>query len=246
MKLNIISEPLSAVVIIPTTGNPLARYAIESVINQTYKKTKALVVVDGEKFAAKSNIMTMDYYSTEKVETVTLKTNVGSDGFYGHRIYAAFTHLVNEDYIFYLDEDNWFDPEHVESQIDNIEKNNYDWSYSLRKICDRSGKHIVNDDCESLGKWKTYHGVNHADTSSYCLKKKTAIPVSSAWHGGWGQDRVFLATLDKYFPNYGCTGKYSLNYRIDGNEGSVTEDFFINGNSEMEKQYPNGFPWRKN
>jgi hypothetical protein len=32
---------------------------------------------------------------------------------------------------------------------------------------------------------------------------------------------------------------------VDGGKGSVTEEFFINGNEIMNKKYDRGFPWRK-
>ena len=85
-----------------------------------------------------------------------LKENVGRDGFYGHRICAAFSHLVNSDYVLYLDQDNWFDPDHVAASIETIERTGSDWTYSPRKICSRSGAYLFNDDCESLGKWMAW------------------------------------------------------------------------------------------
>jgi hypothetical protein len=248
MKVNITREKKSAVIIIPSIGTPALKTSLLSALTQSYLKTKVLVVTDGLQYTSKVN-QTLDanfqYRDLGKFDSVVLKNNVGANGFYGHRIYAAFTHLVNEDYIFYLDEDNWLDPNHVESQIENIESNNLDWSYSLRKICDPEGNYIVDDDCESLGKWKSYHGINHIDTNCYCLTRNVAIPVASSWHGGWGQDRVVYKTLATYFPKYGCTGLNTVNYRVDGNAGSVTKEFFITGNEEMRKQYPDNFPWKK-
>jgi hypothetical protein len=171
---------------------------------------------------------------------------VGANGFYGHRVYAAFTHLVDTNYVLYLDQDNWLDFDHVKSCIGTIEKNNLQWSYSLRKIYDKQGNYVCNDDCESLGKWQTYHEVNHVDTNSYCIKTEVAIKLAQVWHGGWGQDRVFLSAISQYFGKYDCTGKYTVNYRVDGGTGSVNKEFFINGNKIMNEKYKGEFPWRKN
>ena len=126
-----------------------------------------------------------------------------------------------------------------------IEENGLDWSYSLRKICDKDGNYICNDDCESLGKWQTYHGVNHIDTNCYCIKTSVAIKLASVWHGGWGQDRVFLSVLSQHFPKFDCTGKYTVNYRVDGNPGSVNAEFFLKGNEIMKQKYNGEFPWIK-
>ena len=232
---------MSATVIIPTTGVPEVRKAIESVLNQSYDTT-CYVVCDGEQFKGKVKLI-LDEYPT--VKDCYLPINVGAKGFYGHRVYAAFTHLIDTEYVMYLDQDNWLEPNHVQSQIDTIKQKNLDWSYSLRKINSKEGEFVCNDDCESLGKWQTYHGINHIDTNCYCLKTKVAIQLAQVWHGGWGQDRVFLSAITQYFKNFDCTGDYTVNYRVDGGTGSVNSDFFINGNSVMNKKYNGVYPWRK-
>jgi len=234
---------MSATVIIPTTGSPDLLQAVNSVLNQSYP-TNCYVVIDGKDNVVKTIELLGDLVNNDRLHTAILPINVGANGFYGHRVYAAFTHLVNSDYVLYLDQDNWFKPTHIESCIKTIQDKKLDWCYSLRDIYE-DDNFICHDDCESLGKWKTYHGVNHVDTNSYCLKTEIAIKLASAWHGGWGQDRVFLATVSQYFPNYDCTNEYTVNYRVAGNAGSVTKEFFINGNNIMNDKYNGDFPWRK-
>ena len=235
---------MSATVILPTTGVPELKSAVQSVLEQTYE-TKCYVVADGVKYHSKTRLITDDFLSRKNLERCYLPINVGANGFYGHRTYAAFTHLIDTKYVLYLDQDCWLDPEHVQNCIDTIEKNNLDWSYSLRKICDKDGNYITNDDCESLGKWQSYHGINHIDTNNYCIKTETAIKLASAWHGGWGQDRKFLGAIAQHFPRFHCTGKYTVNYRVDGNPGSVNAEFFLNGNKVMNEKYNGEFPWTK-
>jgi hypothetical protein len=65
------------------------------------------------------------------------------------------------------------------------------------------------------------------------------------WHGGWGQDRVFLSVISQHFPKWDCTNHYTVHYRVDGGKGSVTADFFENGNKIMNEKYNGVFPWRK-
>ena len=234
---------MSATVIIPTTGSPELKDAVASVLNQTYE-TKCYVVADGVQHHSKTRIITDNFLERKNLERCFLPINVGANGFYGHRVYAAFTHLVNTDYVLYLDQDNWLEPNHVMSCVKTIEDIGVDWCYSLRNIYE-GDKFICHDDCESLGKWKTYHGMNHVDTNTYCLKTDIAIKLASAWHGGWGQDRVFLGAISQYFPKFECSGEYTVNYRVAGNAGSVTKDFFINGNAVMSEKYNGKFPWRK-
>jgi len=237
---------MSATVIIPTTGAATVYDAIESVLDQTYD-TKCYIVCDGPNFvhAVRNHIKVFETHPNyKKILVCNLPLNVGANGFYGHRVYAAFTHLIDTDYVLYLDQDNWFKPNHVESCIKTIREKKLDWCYSLRDIYEDI-TFICHDDCESLGKWQTYHGVNHIDTNSYCLKTEIAIKLASAWHGGWGQDRVFFQTVSQYFPKFDCTNEYTANYRVAGNAGSVSKEFFINGNNIMNDKYNGDFPWRK-
>ena len=232
---------MTATVIIPTTGHHYLADALSSIASQTYK-TKAYVVVDGQENASAAHKV-MREFSKDVAELAILPVNVGANGFYGHRIYAAFTHLVNSEYVLYLDQDNWFDNDHVASCVTKIEQNNLDWCHSYRKIYEGTSL-ICEDNCESLGKILSYHGVNHVDTSAYCLKTSVAIRAAGAWHGGWGQDRVFLATMAQHFPAWDATGIHSLNYRLGGNQGSVTKEFFLNGNRDQLAKYQGALPWK--
>ena len=233
---------MKATVIIPTTGAPEVRDAIDSVLKQTIE-TQVYLICDGRENQDKVKRIAENYAGHAFVKVCYLPINVGANGFYGHRVYAAFTHLVDTQYVLYLDQDNTFKPDHVQTCINVIEKYGIDWCYSLRSIIDKDGKFVCNDDCESLGKWQTYHGINHVDTNCYCIKTEIAVKLASSWHGGWGQDRVFLHTIAEHFPRFECTRKYTVNYRVNGNPGSVTPEFFANGNRVMNEKYNGEFPW---
>jgi len=238
---------MTATVIIPTTGSPELHTALKSVLDQTYD-TKCYVVCDGPDFVYATKNFIKGFESHPKYKNIllcNLPLNVGKNGFYGHRVYASFTHLIDTEYVMYLDQDNWLEPNHVESCINTIKEKKLDWCYTLRDVYNKKGEFICHDDCESLGKWKTYHNINHVDTNTYCLKTDIAIRLASAWHGGWGQDRVFLQTIAQHFTNFDCTGEYTVNYRVAGNDGSVTGEFFLNGNKIMNDKYNGVFPWRK-
>jgi glycosyltransferase involved in cell wall biosynthesis len=236
----------SAVVIVPTTGAETLKKTVESIARQSYTNLTALIVVDGKDHRSKVDKILVKEQSNLEKQIVYLTDNVGANGFYGHRIYAAFSHLINQDYVFFLDQDNWFDPNHVSSMISKLENTNSDWVYSLRSIVDKAGDFLCFDNCESLGKWEAWTKTYHIDTNCYCLKREVAVAIAGAWHGGWGQDRVVRQALVQYFPQYECTGEYTLNYRLDGNPGSVSKEFFEQGNYTMAKQYDGNFPWRLN
>ncbi len=233
----------SATVIIPTTGSDFTIQAIESVLNQTYP-TQCYLVCDGEEYYGKTKNIISKFEKNDGFNFTSLPINVGRNGFYGHRIYAAFSHLINTDYVLYLDQDNWFDTNHVKSCIESLKENKTFWSFSLRKIWENDN-FICDDNCESLGFYPGFQGGNHVDTNCYCIKTEVVNKIASAWHGGWGQDRIFYSTLKTIFGDGSCTGTYSVNYRLGGNEGSVKKEFFVYGNDIMIKRFGGNFPWRR-
>jgi len=230
--------------VIPTTGSPTLRQAVESVLNQSYAETEVLVVVDGPEFENSVNEV-LSGVPTEKLKIMVLPYNTGADGFYGHRIYASISCLVDHDYISFLDQDNWYKENHIESLLDSMISKKVEWAYSLRQIYDTTGNYVCDDNCESLGKWPIYlHDSQFLiDTSSFLIKRDILLRIGMAIYSKWGADRQFYAAIKQYFPDYVCSGKYTLNYRLAGNANSVTKEFFENGNAVMHQRYPNGFPW---
>jgi len=247
MKLVIEESPKTVTVITPTIGSPKLWDAVESVKAQTYP-CKHLIVLDGPDVKADRLPWPHDGYDSIIVKT---PENTGKTGgnFYGHRIYAAYPHLINSDYILFLDEDNWYEPNHVETLVKTIEAKNLDFAYSLRQIYD-NGRHFrCNDNCESLGKWPIFmsrssrHGEQFLiDTSSFCFTREFIQKTCHLWHSGWGGDRrYFYAVKDQ--AKFDTNGKHTLCYRLDGNPNSVTEQFFVEGNKTQEAYYEGKFPW---
>jgi glycosyltransferase involved in cell wall biosynthesis len=215
---------------------------VSSVDNQTYKDLTHYIFIDGCQYEPKAREILVGSSKTRMVE---LEENVGK-GWYGHRVYAACSFLVNADIICYLDEDNWYEPNHVEELVKAIQTG-AQWAYSLRKIYDKHGNYICDDNCESLGKWPIYfnNDAYHIDTSSFAVRRDVAVNIGHAWYGQWGADRQFFSNLKKFFPNFECTGKHSLCYRLDGNANSVTKDFFEDGNKYTEEKYQGNYPWHQ-
>jgi glycosyltransferase involved in cell wall biosynthesis len=241
----------TTVTVIPTIGANTLPQCVNSVLNQTSVDgvtNTCLVVVDGKQHATRVNELLHDV--KDRVELLVLPYNTGSDGYYGHRIYSTIGALINQDYIFYCDEDNWFDSDHIETQLNTIKRDGATWSYSLRKIHNLAGEYLCDDNCESLGLWPVHFNDGHflVDTSSYCLSREVAFKIGPAWLSGptagkWGSDRQFYANARHFFNKFSCTGNHTLNYRLGGNERSVTPDFFFSGNAKQLEKYPDGFPW---
>ena len=233
---------MKVAVVTPTIGSKHLFECTKSVRNQTYKNLTHYLFIDGKEYGSEVK------YHTEGsgVKYVELEENVGK-GWYGHRVYAACSFLVDADVICYLDEDNWFEPCHVEKMVNRLEEGNQ-WVYSLRKIYSKDGEYLCEDNCESLGKWPVYfnHELFHIDTSSFAIRRDVAVRIGHSWYGQWGADRQFFMNLKKNFNKFDCTNAHTLCYRLDGNPNSVNKQFFDEGNAVNEKKYDGQFPWKNN
>jgi len=251
--MNLVIES-PATVITPTIGSKKLLDAVKSIQEQTYGSVRHLIVVDGEEhFKAVADLNLQELAGKKNIRIVCTPENTGqgSQGFYGHRIYAAYPHLVNTDYILFLDEDNWYEPNHVETLVQTAESKNLDFSFSLRKIFSPEGKYLTDDNCESLGRWPIFmsrrspYGEQFLiDTSSFCFKRNFIEKTCHFWHHGWGGDRHFLYAV-KDHAKYDTNGKHTLCYRLDGNPNSVTKEFFETGNRTQEQYYGGKYPWMK-
>lgn len=232
---------MKVAVITPTIGSDYLKQCIYSVDKQTYKDLTHYIFIDG--YDHRRKVFDICEGSS-KTKFVILEENVGK-GWYGHRVYAACSFLVDADVICYLDEDNWIEPNHIEKIVEKIKEGN-DWVYSLRKIFDKDGQYICEDNCESLGKWPVYFtpDAHHIDTSCFGVKREVAVHVGHSWYGQWGADRKFFNTLKQHFPKYDCTNDYTVCYRLDGNPNSVTKEFFEQGNEINNQKYNGNFPWK--
>lgn len=233
----------SALVVIPTTGSSLLRQALSSVMSQSHRHLTCLVVIDGPEFERPARIILEEFPG---VKHMLLPWNVGANGWYGHRVYFMSAPLMEQEYWFALDQDNWFEPDHVASMVESCEQNMWRWCHSLRRIHDANGNYICDDDCESLGRHPIYLSNDHhlVDTSTYCISREVMVMMSPAWYSGWGGDRRFYSAISQHVPQFGCTKRATVCYRLDGNPRSVTADFFQQGNAIMRQRYPGGFPWR--
>jgi GT2 family glycosyltransferase len=139
-------------IITATTGSDYLSQNLKSVQEQTYGDIQHLVVVDGEEHLDKV-VMQLEANDNPNIDLLILPYATGTEQYNGHRIYGASTYLAKGDYICYLDEDNWLERNHVQSLMDIVPDDG--WAASLRKIVDPDGNYICNDDCESLGNWKS-------------------------------------------------------------------------------------------
>jgi glycosyltransferase involved in cell wall biosynthesis len=249
--------PLVSIITASTGRKELAR-CIDSIRNQTYNgMLQHLIFADGVEASDKiQNIRVANPAAALWVDVIDLPYQVGNDRWNGHRMYGAGCYLAEGEYVMFLDDDNYLEPDHIQNCFDTIGSRSDPtyWSYSLRKIVSVDGEYLCNDDCESLGKWASVLDPRDffIDVNCYFLPRKIAVAISPIWYCRFrepGQpeiDRKMCAALRQHFPNYGCSYKYSVNYAVASNASlSVKPDFFVKGNAEMLRRYNGVLPWVK-
>jgi glycosyltransferase involved in cell wall biosynthesis len=232
-------------IITPTTGTKHLQQCVDSVANQSYKNIQHLIVVDGKEHRKKA-----EQQIHSDADVLVLPYNTGHDQYNGHRIYGASTFLAKGAYYIFLDEDNWLEPNHVESLVNSIDNNG--WAYTLRKIVDTEGNYICNDDCESLGNWQSILNDYFVDVNCYIVRKDIALNFAPGWYRRARHpqeqpevDRLLSGWLRQNNFKANCTGDYTVNYRVASRADSVTGEFFLKGNEYMKQRLNGEFPWRK-
>jgi len=231
---------MSFAVITPTIGTKDLAKCIESVRKQDCNH---YLFVDGREHLSEVEAI-VDRSMNERLFINVVDRNIGK-GWYGHRVYAAASFLVNDDVLCYLDEDNWVEPDYIQAFKDVFNGSVNQWAYTLRKIVEPDGQYVCDDNFESLGLWPVTGDPNryHIDTGCFAVPRDLAVKVGHHWYGQWGQDRVFFAALKAAASNFGCTTKHTLNYRLGSSTSRANREMFLHGNKLTAEVYGGDYPW---
>ena len=236
------------IIITPTIGTAFLSRCIQSVQSQNTPGVEHLIVVDGPEYAEKVHDIVDPYRLKKPIHVMVLPFNTGANGWNGHRVYAAIPHLLDCDYVAFLDEDNFVETNHIQGMQQLMRTENLDWSFCLRKLYDDQLM-IGYDNCESLGNfchtvlaWDDFL----VDTSCFLFTKDLAITIAPhSMHltrsGGIEPDRAITKYLLQH-PTLKGKGvpQYTLNYTVAHVEGkSVTGDFFLKGNDIFKYDFAN-------
>lgn len=234
-----------AIAVIPTTGAPELEMAVRSVLDQTVA-TDVLVAFDGAPLQRELALP-----DDPRVHRIILPFNTGRgrthllpEGlprhWYGARAQIACSYMVNHDFCFVLDQDNWLEPDHVESCLATLNApsaSTLGFVHAYRNVHRKDGSFVCRDECESLG---VPGGLNGPliDTSCYFYRTDFLLQTAHWWLAGWGSDRVYLARVRQSLGDsvFAPTHRFTVNYRLGGNPGSVTEAFFVEGNRRIREQ----------
>ena len=230
---------LSVAVVTSTQGRPTITKAIQSVKDQTRKATH-YVFIHGSEYSDK----TIPHLADDTVAVHLPRAN-GGGGYGMAPVFALAPFAITEDIICYLDDDNWYEPDHIESLVEMIEKHDLGWAYSLRKIVNNEGEFVCEDNCESLGCIPNAVNQYLVDNSCYVVRTDVARRHSHAWYVPIVSDRSFQSELMRAKIRCGSTGKHSVNYRLSADgTGGMTAEKFINNNGWMLLNRPD-FQWTK-
>lgn len=238
----------SITVITPTIGAGGLARAIASVQAQSYGRLDHLVVADGPEHEAEIR-RAMPENPRHPVHLMVLPYNTGANGYNGHRIYAAASFLAQGRYVSFLDEDNAFEPDHIQSLMDLVEEKGLAWAHSLRSLVDGRGDVVGRDDCESLGRWPTWdnEAVHLVDMNCYAMRRDVVVAAVSRLFRRCrdleAPDVTLCRVLMAQAPSFACTGRYSVRYTVGSSDISVRAGYFVQGNAVMRQRYGEPFPW---
>lgn len=202
-------------VITPSIGTPDLARAVESVGAQTINKkhsVRHIVVADGKKHLADVTKYAMKGWKGEGLtpRIYAIPDNTGEGGYHGSKIYAHYSQLLSCDYLFLLDEDNSYEPTHIENLLPIAHK--YGFSWSKRKVYSSNGEYLGVDQGESIGQ-RLPQGYVLIDTSSWCFRADN-INMLKYFEGTWGEDRRFTEIMLTEYGNLtkACSDYVTMNY----------------------------------
>lgn len=243
----------SAAVVVATVGKASLRRTIDAILGQSHAECTAVVVIDGPAFVGDAMKALEPFRGSGRVEVVALPQNTGANGYVCHRIYGAIPLLVNQDFVFYCDDDNWYEPGHVQACVAACETHGLHWCCALRNIYS-DGKFLCRDECESVGMWPVWSSKNvfHVDTNCYCIRREAAVELAPLWHRSRLKNGVVQRSADtavcqylrSHFPRHGLVPTYSVNYELGSWHLSPSPEFFLRGNAAFLEQLGGVLPWK--
>ena len=184
-------------IIIPTykRSNYLIR-AIESVISQTYSNIEIIVIDDNDpysEFRETTEIKMQKYSNNEKVKYLKNEKNLG--GALARNIGIS---EATGDYITFLDDDDIYLPEKIDTQLNYMLENDYDLTFTDVRIHDtedrlidyREHKYLKSFNQEELLKNHIMHHLT--PTGTYMFKRESIIKIGGFDNVSVGQEFMLM------------------------------------------------------
>jgi len=185
-------------IITATIGRPTLKRTCESVQKQTVSCNHVIIVDGYDK--AKLPIVPED-------QTIIVRPHTGN---WGGGCYRWAIENLNYDTFMFLDDDNWIEPDHVESQLNALELKL--WAFTFRRVIHEDGRLIAERGPEKF-----------VDTNCYAFISGFARDVAKHFTTGTYQnDRAVFKAIQEWRSGIGnpapsgCTNKITVNYTVRG------------------------------
>lgn len=184
MRLGDTSFKEKVLVIMPTYHSQMKwlERAVNSVASQTYENLDCIVVKDGCRLAdgekscvecetCRETALFFKSLPDKRFSFYTLPTNLGAAG-WGARNFAIMN--THHDLMCYLDDDNWYEPDHIERLYEAISDRDSDMAYTGTRLWSSDMKVIT----ERIHPHAPKQG--YVDTSEIMHRRRLIHT-----HGGW-------------------------------------------------------------
>lgn len=221
-----LQKPFDVGIVMVTVVRPTLVQAVRSIFAQRFSgRIQILIGIDrwsGERAIIEQ--LTRECPSHIAVSTMDLgySTSRRHGGVYpshfGGALKTILSYAANSRYVAYLDDDNWYAPDHVATMLDAIAGNA--WAFSLRHFVDAHTSELMCPDTwESMGPGRGVYAKaqgGFVDANCFFIDKLACNDVFPEWAmtrfaGGTGGDRQVLEKL-RGRP-WGTNGAHSVFYR---------------------------------
>jgi hypothetical protein len=221
-----LQTPFDAAVVVVTVVRDTLAQALRSVFAQAFAgRIQVLVGVDrwiGDRAAVEELARQSPSHIGVTILDLGYSTSERNGGLYpshyGGALKTILSYAANSRYVTYLDDDNWYAPEHIASMMTAV--SGKAWAFSLRHFVDaRTSTLLCPDTWESMGPGRGVYAEaqgGFVDTNCFFIDKLACHDVFPEWAmtrfaGGTGGDRQVLEKL-RGRP-YGTNDAHTVFYR---------------------------------
>jgi hypothetical protein len=230
-----LQDPFEAAVVMPTVLRPQIREALSSVFAQEMGRVQVLVGVD----RFETDISILDDICNSRPPRCVVQawypgysTSIRHGGLSPARdggvLRCILSYLANSPFVAYLDDDNWWRPDHLRLLRAALDR--ADWAFSLRWFVHPvSRRPVCVDQWESVGPGKGIYLEKYGgfvDPNCLMLDKTKCEAVFPQWNRplrddpkGMSADRKVFDALHRFFPGTG-TGEPTAFYTLDPEDGA--------------------------
>jgi hypothetical protein len=221
-----IQTPFDVAIVMATVVRPSLAQAIRSIFAQRFAgRIQILIGIDrweGERAVVEALLAECPSHAVVTRIDLGYSTSQRHGGlypsFFGGALKTILSYAANSRYVTYLDDDNWYAPDHLETMLEAMKGKA--WAFALRHFVEgRSGDLLCPDTWESVGPRRGVYAKSQGgfvDTNCFFIDKLACNDVFPEWAmtrfaGGTGGDRQILRRLiDR---PWGTSGKHTVYYR---------------------------------